>query len=240
MLCMVLCVLSGCKQPEKVGEPENTPTKIVKNTVTPSITEEPKLSADEMYKEVLAQYKDAVEHDFYRDLLDSEDPMQWENAFGEFVALELRAQPQPVYYSFYDVDQNGTKECLIGTMNGTDTPNFYDILGYDGSKVVRLFEDMEFGYRTSFTVYEGGTIGVTWSASAFESGQDYYKIAADGYCMEQIASFAEVYQIGEEEKESVTYLVNQAEVSEEEFQIKQSDYEALEKQKLEWVSVAGK
>lgn len=101
---------------------------------------------------------------------------------------------QNVYYAFVDIDGNEVPELVIaGGDNELTSSDFspwnYDLYGYDGSKVVHIFPDMEFGYRTNFSLYKEGIIGVFYSSSAAESGIDFYKLAEDGFSPERIDAF---------------------------------------------------
>ena len=37
----------------------------------------------------------------------------WDSSFGKDIGLEIRTHKQDVYYTFYDIDGNGTKELII-------------------------------------------------------------------------------------------------------------------------------
>ena len=107
-----------------------------------------------IYEDVLAQYRDMVQHDFYQDFLDSDD---YESHFGKDIGIEIRSRQRNIFYAFYDIDGNGTKELVIagdesgiGVSNPSFAPRNYDLYGYDGSKVVSLFPDMELGGTNEF------------------------------------------------------------------------------------------
>lgn len=134
------------------------------------------------YDPILEEYSQMVQNDFYVDLRDSE---LYESSFGEHISMEIRTHEQDIYYALYDIDGNGTQELLIaggeyGTVSPVFTPWNYDLYGWNGIPAVRIFPEMEFGYRTNFSLYENGVIEVFYSSSAPESGTDLYKISDDG------------------------------------------------------------
>lgn len=75
-----------------------------------------------IYDYILTQYSDMVQNDFYINLLDSDN---YDSSFGEDIGLEIRAHKQDIYYTFYDIDGNGTMELIIaGGENGISNPAF--------------------------------------------------------------------------------------------------------------------
>ncbi len=190
-----------------------------------------------IYNDVLAQYSDMIENDFYANLRDSDT---YESSFGEDIGLEIRTHKQDIYYTFYDVDGNGTMELIIaGGENAVSNPTFspwnYDLYGYDGTNVVHIFPEMEFGYRTNFSIYDNGVIEVFYSNSAAESGVDFYKIGTDGFTPELIYSFTAVGHL-EGDKPVFTYSQNGNEITEEEYNASIRGYE-LALTALDWIQI---
>ncbi len=191
----------------------------------------------DIYNYVLAQYSDMVQNDFYINLRDSDN---YESSFGESIGLEIRTHKQNIYYTFYDIDGNGTEELIIaGGEYAVSNPSFspwnYDLYGYDGTNVVHIFPEMEFGYRTNFSLYENGVIEVFYSNSAAESGIDFYKISADGFTPEQIDSFTAVSHL-EGNEPVFTYSQNGNEISEEEYNANIQSYEVA-LTALDWIQI---
>ena len=138
-----------------------------------------------IYNDVLTQYSDMVQNDFYADLRDSDT---YESSFGKDIGFEIRTHKQNIYYALYDIDGNGTMELIIaGEEKDVSNPSFspwnYDLYGYDGTNVVHIFPEMDFGYRTNFSLYDNGVIEVFYSSSAAESGVDFSTIK--WYCSEK-------------------------------------------------------
>lgn len=198
---------------------------------------ERKEDAAAIYEPVLKEYREMVQNDFYRDRKDTDS---FEESFGEYIGLEIRLREQDVYYAFHDIDGNGTEELLIagGEHNGEEPASFpwnYDLYGYDGTKPVHIFTEMEFGYRTNFSLYEG-VVEVFYSGSAAESGVDFYKIGPDGFSPELTASFLMVGHL-EGDKPVFTYYQNDEEVTEEEYQSGILSCEAPLEKELEWIQI---
>ena len=76
--------------------------------------------------------------------------------------------------------KDGALTCAYGagtiTIDGKSSINPFTKLGY------------EFGYRTNFSIYLNGIIGIEWSNSGTNNGFEFYKISMDGYTMELIDS----------------------------------------------------
>lgn len=192
----------------------------------------------DIYKNVLAEYSDMVQNDFYAALRDSD---AYESSFGEDIGFEIRINKQDIFYAFYDIDGNGTMELVIGGgERGVSNPAFspwnYDLYGYDGTKVVHIFPDMEFGYRTNFALYDNGVIEVFYSGSAAESGVDFYRIGNDGFTPELVDSFTAAGHL-DGEIPVFTYAQNGKEITEEEYNANIQSYEAALTPALDWIQV---
>lgn len=214
---------------------------ITENIMTENdVTGNPEVSSDktDIYDYVLAEYRDMVQNDFYTDLKDSDT---YDSCFGEDIGLEIRTHKQDIYYALYDIDGNGTMELIIaGGENGVSNPSFspwnYDLYGYDGTKVVPIFPDMEFGYRTNFSLYENGVINVFYSSSAAESGVDFYRLGSDGFTPELVDSFTAVGHL-EGDTPVFTYFQNGTEITEEEYHAKIQSYEIPLTTVLDWIQI---
>ncbi|MBD5450443.1 MAG: hypothetical protein HDR28_09900 [Lachnospiraceae bacterium] len=197
-------------------------------------------TTDDIYNHVLEEYRDMVRNDFYTDLLDSDT---YDSSFGEHIGLEIRTHKKAVFYAFYDIDGNGTKELIIaggedgiGVANPAFSPCNYDIYGYDGNNVFHLFPEMEFGYRTNFALYENGIIEVYYSCSAAESGVDFYKIGSDGLTPELVDSFSAVWHLEGEEPVCI-YYQKESEVTEEEYRANMQSYAVALTAGLDWIEI---
>lgn len=198
------------------------------------------VSADEtdIYQDVLEQYQDMVQNDFYKNLIDSDD---YNSSFGDVIGLEIRHLEQDIYYALYDIDGNGIAELIIAggenrNANADNSPWNYDLYGYDGTNAVHIFSDMEFGYRTNFSLYENGVIEVFYSSNAAESGVDFYKIGNDGFTPERIDSFAAAAHL-EGDAPVFDYLLNGNEITEDEYNAGIQSYEITLARGLHWIQI---
>lgn len=210
------------------------------------ITDQRETSLDEtvIYEDVLAQYRDMVQHDFYREFLDSDD---YESHFGKDIGEEIRSNPrQNIFYALYDIDGNGTEELIIageegdvGVSNPAFAPWYYDIYGYDGSQVVSLFPDMELGGRTNFLLYGDGVIEISHSLPRWELAIDIYKIGNDGVTPELVDRFYTAADLTGE-KAVYTYFQNGqtgSEISEEAYRSALHNYETPLAGELHWEEI---
>ena len=227
-----------------VGCGTNTPKETVPNVVEEETSNNESLVIENditenmnIYHDVLTQYSDMVQNDFYVNLRDLDT---YESSFGEDIGFEIRTHKQDIYYTFYDIDGNGTMELIIaGGENAVSNPTYYpwnyDLYGYDGTNVVHIFPEMEFGYRTNFSLYDNGVIEVFYSSSAAESGVDFYKISTDGFTPELIDSFTAVGHL-EGEESVFTYSQNGNEITEEEYNANIQSYK-IALTELDWIQI---
>ncbi len=192
----------------------------------------------DIYDDVLSQYQDMVQNDFFEELRETD---QWDSCFGEDIGLEIRTHKQNIYYTFYDIDGNGTMELIIaGEENGISNPVFspwnYDLYGYNGTDVVPIFPEMEFGYRTNFSLFENGVIEVFYSSSAAESGVDFYKIGSDGFTPELADSFSSAGHL-EGEEPVFTYFQNGKEITQSQYDAGIKSYEVTLSEQPDWIQI---
>lgn len=210
------------------------------------ITEQPETPADgtAVYEDVLAQYRDMVQHDFYMDYLDSDD---YESHFGEDIGEEIRNNHRKnIFYALYDIDGNGTKELVIageegdiGVSNPAFAPRYYDLYGYDGNRVVSLFPNMELGGRSNFSLHGDGVIEVVDSLPQREIGIDIYKIGNDGVTPELVDRFYIAADLTGE-KAVYTYFQNGqtgSEISEEAYLSALQGYDTPLAEELIWEEI---
>ena len=188
-----------------------------------------------IYSDIIAEYRDMVQNNFYQDLLEKEDLLAYENSFGKDIGSEIR-HAQKVYYTLYDIDGNGTQELIIGGGEDASNPWNYDLYTYDGSKVVHVFPDFEFGYRTNFSLYENGIIEVFYSGSAAESGNDFYRMNAAGTGAEIVENFSIIGSL-DGDTTVITYYQGKNVITEDEYDRKIEEYEVALQTPLTWTEI---
>lgn len=241
MVLSVTFLLAGCKA-DTIGDvpvidfntagEEISPNKDSEKETDIKEENQNKDTADTaIYDHILAEYSDMVQNDFYENLRDSDT---YESSFGEHIGLEIRTHKQDIYYALYDIDGNGTNELIIA--GGENVFWEYDLYGYDGTKAVHIFSEMEFGYRTNFSLYENGVIEVSYSGSSAESGTDFYKIGNDGFTPELVDSFSAVAHL-EREHPVFTYYQKKDEIPKEEYETGIQSYEVPLATALDWIQI---
>ena len=188
-----------------------------------------------IYSDIIAEYRDMVQNNFYQDLLEKEDLLAYENSFGKDIGSEIR-HAQKVYYALYDIDGNGTQELIIGGGEDASNPWNYDLYTYDGSKVVHVFPDFEFGYRTNFSLYENGIIEVFYSGSAAESGNDFYRMNAAGTGAEIVENFSIIGSL-DGDTTVITYYQGKNVITEDEYNQKIQEYEVALQTPFSWTEI---
>ena len=188
-----------------------------------------------IYGDIIAEYRDMVQNNFYQDLLEKEDLLAYENSFGKDIGSEIR-HAQKVYYALYDIDGNGTQELIIGGGEDASNPWNYDLYTYDGSKAVHVFPDFEFGYRTNFSLYENGIIEVFYSGSAAESGNDFYRMKAAGTGAEIVENFSIIGSL-DGDTTVITYYQGKNVITEDEYNQKIQEYEVALQIPFSWTEI---
>lgn len=188
-----------------------------------------------VYSDIIAEYRDMVQNNFYQDLLEKEDLLAYENSFGKDIGSEIR-HAQKVYYALYDIDGNGTQELIIGGGEDASNPWNYDLYTYDGSKAVHVFPNFEFGYRTNFSLYENGIIEVFYSGSASESGNDFYRMNAAGTGAEIVENFSIIGSL-DGDTTVITYYQGKNVITEDEYNRKTEEYEVALQTPFSWTEI---
>ena len=195
---------------------------------------------NQAYEQVLDEYGDMVQNRFYLDVLNTDER---EKSFGPDIGSEIRMRVQNVFYAFYDIDGNETEELIIaageqgiGVGNPKFMPRNYDLYTYHDGKVIHVFDDYEFGYRTNFDLCENGVIEVSSNDSAAESSFLFFRIGADGASPVVIDNFVCIGEQIDEKTVVFQHYENGKEITEEEFNRKIEDY-AKPLKGLEWQEI---
>ena len=195
---------------------------------------------NQAYGQVLDEYRDMVQNRFYLDVLNTDER---EKSFGPDIGSEIRTRVQNVFYAFYDIDGNETEELIIaageqgiGVGNPKFMPRNYDLYTYHDGKVIHVFDDYEFGYRTNFDLCENGVIEVSSNDSAAESSFLFFRIGADGASPVVIDNFVCIGEQIDEKTVVFQHYENGKEITEEEFNRKIEDY-AKPLKGLEWQEI---
>lgn len=91
----------------------------------------------------------------------------------------------PLYFAYYDVNEDGTDELFIGQSNG-QIITLLDMYSYDGNEPVKLFPDISFGSRSNLTVTQNHELVVNGSSGADNPSAEYYWLPT-GSCKPQFS-----------------------------------------------------
>lgn len=115
-------------------------------------------------------------------------------------------------------------------------PRNYDLYTYRDGKVVHVFSDYEFGYRTNFELCENGRIEVTSNGSAAESTVTFFRIGADGASPVVIDNFACIGEKIDDKTVVFQHYVNGRKITEEEYNRRIEEY-AKPLENLQWQEI---
>lgn len=92
--------------------------------------------------------------------------------------LYLSSAGYDLYYALEDISGDAIPELIIAECSPelTNGYNIYDMYGWDGEQVQRLFDVYSMGYRALYTLCEEGVIAIAGSGSAFDQSYTYYTL----------------------------------------------------------------
>lgn len=230
------------QQDEKTeSEPTDSSSKDIEQPTNATDSTPTSDDWDSIYAPILSQYQAAVDNQFYQDILNGNSD-NWDS-IGADINFELlsasRNYPQfSVYYALMDVNQNGSLELIIGGADDSGIVTNYDIFCAQNGQPVHLFPEMQFGYRTNLRILSDGTLMVTWSDSAFESGYDFYRISSEGCLPELIESIS----IHSNMEDTTLHYYHDTEgvneITEEAFQQILDSYQNMSNAEVPWVEIS--
>ena len=171
LLCvMLILMVSAC------GEAEKTPT-----TTTPQKTEAPAVDYAP-YEAKIKEYEQAL----------AMDDETFAEAHGELdcssindnALMLVRTGEGTISYTRYDVDGNGVEELLF-----SDGWTFVDAYTLNGGRIIKLYEDCYFGYRTILSITPKGEWVVHSASSAWSASEEIGKLNAEGTAIEKVAAY---------------------------------------------------
>lgn len=171
LLCvMLILMVSAC------GEAEKTPT-----TTTPQKTEASAVDYAP-YKAKIEEYATALQMDedaFFQTYGEPDC-----SSINAPVLMFLRSIEGTISYARHDVDGNGIEELLF-----SDGATFIDVYTLNGGRIIRLYADCDFEYRTTLSITSKGEFIVHKSSSAWSSCAEIGKLNAEGTAIEKVAAY---------------------------------------------------
>ena len=97
-----------------------------------------------------------------------------------------------IYCAVNDIDENGIPELLIGASNGINGIYFYDMVTFNGEKIIKLFDESNYVYGKKKELFLS-TDGIFIIRS--DDGEkglktEFYKLSSDGWHVEFIESIS--------------------------------------------------
>lgn len=136
-------------------------------------------SPETAYSAILNTYKDAFANNYYSD---SEDEWDDKNEYdiskvSPEISRGFGGIEHPLSYCYYDISNDGVPELIISIDYGEEGgQHIIDMLGYENTKVKRLFSLWTFGARASYSINTNGYICFYGSGGAMYSGETYYQL----------------------------------------------------------------
>lgn len=144
--------------------------------------EEPPVK-ENVYQEVLNQYKQARAYGFDIDFIENSG-LSYVNTYAEYISFSTNSTT--IYYALEDIDNNGTDELIIGVSESGDIdPFILDIFTCNGNYVVNPFNckasSYMFSARNSIRILSAGVLVNAGSGGAAYNAEDYYILSENGY-----------------------------------------------------------
>lgn len=175
------------------NETANTVTNETTNKTTNEAKQEEKV--EDIYSEVIKSYKLAKEE---------YDPNQVSTINTKYSLVnETLISHVYVYsennvgigYTFYDIDNNGKKELIVGVTNGSDNSMMpVAIYTYTKNKEVKKIYFLETIERGNLAIYNNGVIYSNGSGGAAIHYYDFFKMSSDGSSLETLEKVREEYK----------------------------------------------
>ncbi|MCR5186436.1 MAG: hypothetical protein K6D97_04895 [Clostridia bacterium] len=170
------------------------------NTISEENDKEEKasFSNDDRYKDVISQYKEAYET-FDLDNFESEEEISSKyNLVNPSLIVHVAQYSEngvELTYEYYDVDQNGVDELIVGASGAAGAIYSFD---ENNNKAVKIFyqDTME---RGNLSIYDNGVLLSAGSAGAVVHIYEFGKISDDGKSYELFEAIQEEYEMGSDE-----------------------------------------
>ena len=132
----------------------------------------------EPFNEKLAEYATAatMDEETFNVVYDNGNDCSSINAWS--------AREEPLSYTLYDVDKNGTPELFVGSGEYYNIIDFYLL---NGDRTVKPFENI--GYRSGLSVLTDGSLVFSGSNGMASGSTTIYSISADGSGLELMTNY---------------------------------------------------
>lgn len=129
---------------------------------------------EEAYQGILDTYNEAL-------LMGASEVQESPESYPEINPLlvfltETSQGSSEIVHTLYDIDENGTKELLIGSRSKDADARVVGIYCFDGADAKNMFEDDTLAERSLLQIYQNGTIYIYGSGGASYGIADFYRI----------------------------------------------------------------
>lgn len=183
----------------RVMQEENTREENTQEENEKEEEQEIQVSSGEVYQDILDEYGMAMGEEVYNEYAGypnvNELMLQYYYQYGGDDGVYFTG----FYYTYYDIDGNGTDELLIGY--GSKFKNVVDVYGIKDNQPYKLFDDEEYplGDRSQLYIYPDGTMIIAGSGGFENLGVDTFHFEEDG---ESLSVESQIYE-GEYDLESI-------------------------------------
>ncbi len=179
------------------------------------------MKGEELYGDVLAKYKTALDEKWDSNKLEDEDMSP---VYNQIAQSEKGSILSKVGYAYSDLNGDGIDELLIGEVaKGSKANMVYDIYTMADRKPVHAASGW---FRSSMYLFEYGMIANVYSSSAYESGVRILEVVHNEAALSTQQDFRYDYSADEENPWFIYYLDDEEgeKVSEEDFNQRMSNY----------------
>lgn len=177
MLVFAILMTAGCN---KISAETTQPTEeeVLVADETSSVT------PSEAYEAILDEYKTACLDSEYLSVRNNNEEDLKELYPDVYMNISMAQyhgdyNTSNFYYTYYDIDNNGTDELLIG--NGDDAAIYIvDVYSFDGTKAVKLIDNEGLADRSSLKIFTDGTMYEYNSSGAMSGSSRFSQIDEDG------------------------------------------------------------
>ena len=110
-----------------------------------------------------------------------------------------------IYCAVNDIDENGIPELLIGASNGINGIYFYDMVTFNGEKIIKLFNESDYvhGRKKELFLSTDGIFVIRSDEGEKGLKTEFYKLSSDGWHVEFIESIS--YKVDDDSGKKVYY-----------------------------------
>ncbi len=162
------------------------------NQTNETITEEKEEeNVEEIYKEIINNYKNAKNEFEQDDTISIEEkyPLVSETLIAHIIRYKETTQ---LSYTYYDIDNNGTKELILGLKESNNTLLPAAVYTHNNNEVKKIYY-LDTIERGNLEIYDNGILFSTGAGSATTHYYNFYKIANDGISLETLEKIKEEY-----------------------------------------------